>query len=206
MASPIGIPFWPTVTTLSGILILTFAGYNFARLNESVAADSTHLGAVQSYLDISAGDRAEVYGMTAQGDRSWVITESPAALQIRIDQADIERITTEGIFNALWKTEIALDSKKRCGKTDISYRTLDNHILQPTYKRPLQLPLKTDGAFHAIVTHANDELRPHAPGSLRIVLKCPVGTEVHWRNTQLLESRYFREAAAHIKPSLEAHN
>ncbi|MGB3071139.1 MAG: hypothetical protein WBC18_21470 [Ottowia sp.] len=206
MKTPAGTPFWQPVAMLFGILTLTFAGYNFARTNEQIAPDPMHMGKVVSHLDISASERAEVYGMTATGDRSWMITKSPAALQIRIDQADVDHITAAGILNALWKTDIALNAKERCGKTDISYRTLSDRILQPAYKQPLQLPLKADGAIHTIVTHANDELRPQEPGSLRIVLRCPVGTEVQWKNTQLLESSYFKDVAAHVKPSLVTDN
>ena len=77
---------------------------------------------------------------------------------------------------------------------------MDGRILQPGYKLPLRPPLQADGAFHALVTHANDELRPHQPGRLRIVLACPVGTLVQWRGTQLLESRHIWDAVAHLSP------
>ena len=179
MASPPGTALWPTMGVIAVILAVTFGGYELARQRQSIAVDPLHMGQTAIRLDISASDRIETHGMAPQGQHGWVTTESPAAIHVRLDAGDIERVAPAKIANALRKTEIALQSKgKGCRKAEVAYQTLDGRILQPPYKLPLRPPLQADGAFHALVTHANDELSPHQPGRLRIVLDCPVGTLV----------------------------
>ena len=46
-----------------------------------------------------------------------------------------------------------------------------------------------------LLTHANYQLRPEQPGYLRLVFDCPVGTQLHWSGTRLLESRHPWDAA-----------
>ncbi|MFT3779347.1 MAG: hypothetical protein QM772_13925 [Ottowia sp.] len=201
MASPPGTSLWPVVGVITVVLTSTFGGYNLARKRENIAVDPLRMGQTAIHLDISASDRIETYGMAPQGQRTWVTTESPAVLHVRLDPNDIDSVAAARIANALWKTDLALQSGgKGCRNAEVAYQTMDGNILQPPNKRPLRPPLQADGTFHALVTHANEELRPRQPGRLRIVLPCPIGTQVQWRSTQLLESRHVWDAAAHISP------
>jgi len=201
MAPAPGAALWPALGTLAAVLAATFAGYGLSRQLENVAVDAGRLGPTVTHLDITAGDRIGVQGMRPQGDRTWVTTESPAVLQVRIDAGDVEHIATARIFTALWQTELALRTGgQRCRKAEFAYQTTDGRILQPAYKLPLLLPLRADGAFHPLVTHAHGEMTPREPGSLRIVLHCPAGTVVQWRGTRFLESRHIWDVAAHIQP------
>lgn len=201
MASAPEAALWPALGTLAAVLAATFVGYGLSRQFESVAVDPRYMGPMVTHLDITAGDRIGVQGMRPQGDRTWVTTESPAVLQVRIDAGDVERIAAAKILTALWKTDLALlTSGQRCRKAEFAYQTTDGRILQPAYKLPLLLPLRADGAFHPLVTHAHGEMTPLEPGSLRIVLHCPAGTVVQWRDTQFLESRHVWDVAAHIQP------
>jgi hypothetical protein len=193
-------PWLSAIGVLAAILVLTFGGYDLARKYENVAVDPQRMGQTVVHLDMTDGSRVETQGMAPRGDHFWVVTEPVSALEIRLNPADVERVTAAKIANALWKTDLALSARQGCGRTDIAYRAADGRLLQPAYRTPLRPPLEADGAFHPIVTHANHELRPHEPGRLRIVLNCPVGTEVRWQGTQLLESRHVGDSAAHVKP------
>ena len=186
-----GASIWPVIAAFAMILLLTFAGYNALKKRESIAVDPQQMGAILAYVEVTDSSRIQTYGMSPQEKNTWVTTESPAALHVRIASADL--------FNALWQTDIALDANdKRCRRADVAYQTADHRILQPRHKLSLQLPLQADSLTHSLVTHANRELRPREPGSLRIVLNCPVGTLVTWHGTRLLESRHAWDAAAHI--------
>jgi hypothetical protein len=162
------------------------------------------MGEVSLIFDITNSDQIHPAGMTRQGERQWVMTESPAVLMVGLDQSNLEAAQKINPINAMWDTEIALRSagqkQKQCQYAEIAYQTAAGAILQPSYRLPLLLPLSVDGKLHHLVTHANDQLRPREAGGLRIVLLCPVGTLVEWRRTQFLESRYIEAAAAHIKP------
>lgn len=194
-----GVGIWPVITLIIAIPVTTLITNNLVRNREHNVVDPMQMGKTLPHLHITARDRIQTYGLEIKGDYAWRVTESPAALQVNLKKNDIEKIFSANLFNALWSTEIALHSDgKRCEGAEISYQTHDGKILQPHYKRPLLLPLKTDGLFTNLVTHANHELRPNIPGSLRIVLHCPVGTLVQWRSTELLESRHAWDAAAHI--------
>lgn len=195
-----GTKFWPAAFALAAILVLTFTSYNFLRRHEQIAVVPHHMGQTATHLDISADQRVETHGLDPQDEHTWVTTESPSVFEVRIEPEDIERLNKAKIFNAMWKTTIALHADRPCHNTDISYHLADGRILQPANKRPLLLPVETDGNFHPLVTHANHEMRPRAPGNLRIVLHCPIGMQVQWQGTQLLESRHVWDAASHIKP------
>lgn len=201
-ASRTGKALWPALAVLSALVTLPFAGYNVIHQREHVAVDPRHMGPTLTHLDIAASDRVDVQEMHPRGNRTWVTTASPAVLRVRIDADDVQRITAAHIFTALWKTDLALRSNgtAHCRIAELAYQTADGRILQPAYKLPLLLPLRTDGAFHPLVTHAHGEMTPREPGSLRIALHCPIGTEVRWNGTQFLESRYVWDVAAHVQP------
>ena len=191
---------WPSIGILAAILLLTFGGYNLARKHEHIAIDPAHMGQTMARLEITDGDRIEVQGMERRGEREWVLTQSPAAFLVRVDAGDIERIAAANIFNALWETEIVLQTQgQRCRHAESAYQTASGSILIPTYTLPLTLPLHADGKPHRLVTHANHQLRPREPGYLRLVFHCPTGTRLAWRGTRLLESRYAWDAAAHTE-------
>ena len=192
----------PVLAATTVIAITAITTYNLTSRRESTIVDPHQMGKTVERLSITSGDNIQTYGMTAQGARKWVTTESPAVLHVRLNPGDLERITAAQPFNALWETEVALNREddKRCKTAEASYQTADGSILQPRYKRPLLMPLQTDGLFHRLVHHANSELRPRIAGSLRIVLHCPIGTVVEWRQTRFLESRHPWDAANIISP------
>jgi hypothetical protein len=193
---------WAAAASLMVIAIMTSVTYNLARRLEHVVVDPRHMGQVVTHLSITELAQIDTEGMAWQGQRQWTITQSPAVFMAYLDQPDVDRIAKLNPFNALWDTEIALRStgQQPCRKAEVAYRTATGAILQPAYQLPLILPLHVDGQFHHLVTHANDQLRPREAGSLRIVLHCPVGTLVQWRQTRLLESRHALDAAAHVAP------
>jgi hypothetical protein len=203
MAAPQGVAIGAGVVSFIVIAALTSATYNLARRWEHVGVDVRHMGQVATDLRITDSARIAITGMAPQGKQEWVITESPAALMVGLDQPDVQRIHEINPFNALWNTELRLRStgskRKTCKYAEIAYQTAAGAILQPAYRLPLLLPLNVDGQFHRLVTHANGELRPREAGSLRIVLHCPVGTVVEWKQTQFLESRHIWNVATHIK-------
>ena len=185
------------------IVAITTVTYSLARRFEHTVVEPRHIGAVTAHVRITDTARVHATGMSQRSERQWVIMEPSAALLVDLDQSDVEGIGKLQIGNALWDTEIALGStgtqQKQCGNAEVAYQTAAGTVLQPAYKLPLLLPLTADGQFHHLVTHANTQLRPKEAGSLRIVLNCPVGTLVEWRETRFLESRYPWDAAAHIK-------
>lgn len=82
--------------------------------------------------------------------------------------------------------EIILSSQDHnCEKFETTCQTNDERILQPA--RAAVLPLLIDGHKNSLATHANQELRPLEPGYFRLVLNCPIGTNLHWINTRPLE-------------------
>ena len=197
-----GTSLLPVLAAAAVIAITAITTYNLTARRESTTVNPNQMGKTVERFSITSDDHIQTYGMTIQGARKWVTTESPAVLQVRLDPGDLEKITAVQPFNALWETEVALhrEDDKRCKKADVSYQTADGSILQPRYKRPLLLPLQTDGLFHRLVHHANSELRPRIVGSLRIVLHCPIGTVVGWHQTRFLESRHPWDAANNISP------
>jgi len=200
LASRAGTSIWPPLVTMAILVLATFTGYNAIKKHEFIAINPKQIGQTTILLDIFESSRVETYGMSPQSVHTWTTTASPAVLHVQIDSEDIQHITSTDPLNALWQTDIALrPNGQRCRKAEVAYHTADGRILQPRQRLPLQLPLQADGEIHSLVTHANHELRPHEPGSLRMVLDCPIGTSVDWRGTRLLESRHIWDAAAHIK-------
>jgi len=185
---------------------LAAAIWHLASRFEHLRVDPAQMGAVVERLRIDGAEQIDAIGMARQdgpqNEPQWVTTARPAVLMARLNQADAERAIGQH-FNALWDTEIALrlpnPSAGRCRGADIAWQSAAGDILQPGYKLPLRLPLAADGQFRHLVTHANAQLRPGGPGSLRITLDCPIGAVVQWRQTRFLESRQAVEAAAHVK-------
>ena len=195
-----GASLWPPIGTLALIVLITFAGYNAVKKRETISVDPKHMGQTLTRLHIQDSRRIETFGMQPQSNHEWVIQESPAALHVRIEREDVQTISSAQPINALWHTDIALRSNShRCRKAEVAYFTADGRILQPSQRLPLQHPIQADGSIHSLITHANHELRPNEPGSLRIVLHCPIGTSVDWRGTRLLESRHAWDASSHIQ-------
>lgn len=195
-----GTALWPPLAILTLIVLITFAGYNAQKKRETISINPKHMGQTVARLDIQDSSRIETFGMQPQSNHEWVIQESPAVLHVRIEREDVQAVSAAPPINALWQTDMALRSNShRCRKTEVAYFTADGRILQPMQRLPLQPTIQTDGRVHSLVTHANHELRPKEPGSLRIVLHCPVGTTVDWRGTRLLESRHAWDASSHIQ-------
>ncbi|WP_162995898.1 hypothetical protein [Acidovorax sp. 1608163] len=174
--------------------------FNAIKNREQIKIDPDHLGKNISHLEISLNSQTKTYGLVYKEKNTWVVTESPAAFQVLINQESINKITESAVFNGLWKTELTLTPPQggACRKAEISYQTDEGKILQPINRRPLLLALSGNGKTEQLVTHANNELRPHQPGSLRTVLNCPVGTVLQWKNTQFLESRHPWDATSHL--------
>lgn len=195
-----GTSLWPPLAALTLIVLATFNGYSTLKKYETIAIDPKHMGETVTLLEISDNSSVEIYGMAPKSDHAWVTTDSPAVLHVRITSNDIQHVTSVDPFNALWETSIRLQSGGRpCRRAEVAYQTADGRILQPPQRLPLLLPLETDGQIHSLVTHANHELRPREPGSLRIVLDCPIGTSLDWHGTRLLESHHAWDAASHIQ-------
>ena len=182
------------------VLVVQYAG----RKLENVAIDPERTGPLITLFQTSDATRAHVSGMSPQGERTWVMTASPAVLMIDLTWEDVARITQVHPFNALWDTELALKIPDggRCRRADITYQDVgDKERPRGWNGLSLQLRLKADGQFHRLLTHANNEMRPRATaGSWRAVLDCPVGTVVDWRRTSFLDSRYAQELVPHLKP------
>jgi hypothetical protein len=201
--APHGIAILAAVASLVTIVAMTSMTYNLARRSEYVRVDTERMRPVAAFVRIADPDRIHSTGMVQQGERQWVITESPAAFMVSLDPSEVERIGKLRPSNALWDTEIALHSTGsqpiQCRGAEVAWQTPAGAVLQPAYKLPLQLPLTADGQFRHLVTHANSELHPGVPGSLRIVLKCPIDTVVEWRETRFLKSRHVLDAAKYLK-------
>jgi len=195
------------LAALALIAALAAAVWKLAGRFEHLRVDPARMGAVAERLRIADAERIHTIGMTGQTDpqhqAQWVTTARPAVLMVRLSESEIETISHLHHGNALWDSEIALRPANppagRCGSADVAWQSAAGDILQPGYTLPLRLPLAADGQFRHLVTHANAQLRPSEPGSLRITLDCPIGTVVQWRQTRFLESRQALEAAAHVK-------
>lgn len=194
-----GTPLFPPLAAIAAVLIATFAGYNAIRKHEQVAIDPAHMGATETLLKITDGNQIEAQGMERRGTREWIMTQSPAALLVRLEPRDFENVGTADLFNAMWKTEIALHAQGQRCKVETAYQLTSGSVVQPGYKLPLTIPLRANGNMRSVVTHANNELRPTEPGYLRLVINCPTSTKVEWRSTKLLESRHAWKASQHIK-------
>ncbi len=190
---------WRFIAIIAGILILTFGGYNVARKYDRIGIDPAHMGETLSRLEVSSESRIQVEGMHPLSDHVWTVTQPISRIRVSIDQNAVDEIARSQIFNAMWETRLSVDGKgQKCKTSEFSYQTADGRILQPQQKLSLQLPILPNQAVQRLVVHANHEMRPREPGSLRIQLRCPVGTEVEWHGTWLLESRHAWSAAAHV--------
>ena len=125
------------------------------------------------------------------------MAQSPAALLVRVDAQAIKDVAAAHAVNALWETQLALQppSEQRCRKAETAYQLDNGAVVQPHNALPLAQRLRADGAPERLLTHANYQLRPEQPGYLRLVFDCPVGTQLHWSGTRLLESRHPWDAA-----------
>lgn len=187
------------IATITCILILTFGGYNIVRKYEHIAIDPAHMGETLIRLDLSSASRIDVEGAEAVQGSTWITTQPISLVRVRIGQRDIDAFAQPPLFNALWETRLTVDSKgPKCKTAEFSYQTAEGRILQPQQKQSLQLPILRNAAEQHFVVHANQELRPREPGSLRVQLHCPLGTKVEWHGTRLLESRHAWNAAAHV--------
>lgn len=201
-AAPLKTSPWPGILTLGGIVLLTLASYQWTRKHELIAINPQRLGQTSIHVDIADSTRVQAIGMEpvgGEGSRIWTVTQSPAVLEIRLELEEVEHISAAEIFNALWQTELVLSGPRACTSGEAAYRLADGQMLRPRDQRPLRIPLPADGKRQMLVTHANEELRPSRPGSLYIALHCPVGTQVRWLATRLLESDHIRAAAAQLR-------
>lgn len=166
---------------------------------ESTNIDPMHTGLTITKFQL--GQPTKTYGMTKNGDKSWIINTSPAAIQAPVTQTNVEEIKKSEIFNGLWQTDLALTPPKgqRCTGAEVSYQTDDEYIHQLKNRRSLLIKIKGNGTTEHFVTGANLEMRPQQPGSLRTVLNCPTGTVVEWKGSKFMESRHAWDAFKHIK-------
>jgi hypothetical protein len=200
---------WTALAALALVAALAAAVCKLAARFEHLHIDPAHMGAVAERLRMADAARIDAIGMTRQtgpqGQPQWLITARPAVFMVRVSQAEAAQLASlHG--NALWDTEIALRPPNppagRCRDADVAWQNAAGDIVQPEYKLPLRLPLAADGQFQHLVTHANAQLRPAGPGSLRITLDCPIGAAAQWRQTRFLESRQAVEAAGHVALSV----
>ncbi|MCL1962393.1 MAG: hypothetical protein FWG56_11625 [Desulfovibrionaceae bacterium] len=184
------------------VAALTLAVYQIGRKTENASIDPRFTGPLGAVFQTFDETRVRASGMSRQGERTWVITESPAVFMVGLVEKDVEWIGKADSDNTLWETEIALrnDGGGKCSHAEFAYQTSEGRILQPPDRHLLLLPLKTDGQFHRLLTHANGLMRPRETGSLRAALYCPTGTVVQWRRTSFFLSRYAMELTKHVKP------
>lgn len=190
----------PSLLWIIFVALATPAIYNITRKFNTSSVDPNLIGKTVAHLEISSDASTQTYGMKFLREKTWEIIQSPAAFQIKVNAPEISKVSGLSMFNALWKTDLAIktDTGRSCKKAELSYQTEAGAILQPTSKNGLIIPIDGNGGVQHFITHANHEMRPQTPGSLRIVLDCPVGTLVNWKGTQLLESRHPWDAAGHI--------
>ena len=192
-----GVSPWPTLAVLCAIVALVLGSYNVARKRERVAIDVARMGSTRTLLELHDAGLAYAQGMDRDGAGGWRLAQSPAALLVRVDAQAIEDVAAAHAVNALWETQLALQppSEQRCRKAETAYQLDNGAVVQPHNALPLAQRLRADGAPERLLTHANYQLRPEQPGYLRLVFDCPVGTQLHWSGTRLLESRHPWDAA-----------
>lgn len=172
--------------------------YNSIRTWDHIQIDPNSIGSMASRFKINSANRTRTEGIQARSEGLWVTTATPSVLLIDIGQDELDIISKTDPFNAIWRTKIALapSKKNRCKYIETAYQTTEGEILQPHDNSPLRFSVHSDGNDEFVVTHANGLLRPTTQGSLRLILHCPIGTRVLWKETEFLESRQPWAAAS----------
>lgn len=183
---------WPGALTVPAVLVFAVVAFNTIRRYEVVAIDAASTGPNRSRLTLTAAADISSNGMTKLRDGKWLMTESPAALVIPVSADQVAALQIEPPYNALWDIGLTIRSEKirDCRFADVGYT-------QPATAVPghvSRLRLHADNTLRRYAVHANRDLRPAAPGDLRIALHCPVGTTVQWHGARLLESLYAESA------------
>ena len=183
----------------SAIFLLPSISFKAIKNIESTNIDPMHTGLTVTKVQL--GQPTKTYGMTKNGDNSWITNASPAAIQAPVTQNDVEDIKKSEVFNGLWQTDLALTPPKgqHCTGAEISYQTDDEYIHQIKNRRSLIIEIKGNGTTEHFITGANLEMRPQQPGSLRTVVNCPTGTVVEWKGSKFMESRHAWDAFEHLK-------
>ena len=170
------------------LIVTTAALFNYAKRHEAVAIDQPAETEVLFELPAS---RIDTMYLTSLGGNRWAMNDDVAVLSLSLSPSDLASIRERTPDNAMWRIELALARKAgRCKPSDVAYQLDNRHILDHS-----QLQFKADGEMHAAYIHGNKSLRPTQPGRLRIVLKCPAGTEITWAGTAFLSSIHPQAAA-----------
>ena len=174
-------------------LVVTAAAlFNYAKRHEAVAIDQP--AETEVLVELPA-NRIDTLYLTSLGGNRWAMNDDIAVLSLSLSPSDLASIRERAPDNAMWRIDLALARKTgRCKPSDIAYQLDDGHILNHS-----QLQFKADGRIHAAYVHGNQSLRPSQPGRLRIVLKCPAGTEITWAGTAFLNSIHPQVAAQALK-------
>jgi hypothetical protein len=171
---------------------VTSITFNYAKRHEIVAIDQP--AETRTLFELPA-DRITTMYLTPLASNHWVMNEDVAVLSLDLSTMDLKAIESRSPINAIWRMNLALTRKSgKCKPSDVAYQLSDGRILDAYV-----LPLNADGQMHTAYIHGNRTLRPTQPGRLRIVLKCPAGTEITWAGAAFLSSIHPQIAAQRIR-------
>lgn len=174
------------------LVAITSAIFSYAMRHEAVTIDQP--AETETLFELPP-DRITTVHLTSVGTNRWVMDENVAVLSLDLTPLDLATIEAKAPFNAIWRMNLALTRKMgKCQPSDIAYQ-LSNDLILNHYT----LRLRADGKIHPNYIHGNHALRPTQPGRLRIVFKCPTGTEITWAGTALLKSIHPQLAAQHVQ-------
>jgi len=160
---------------------------------ENLELDPQHLGPVTSVFSADGSINIVSDGMTRITTDLWRMDTSPAALIIpAAGPFSWPALSTNDIW--LLNFSVSTSAPMNCRFAELAYTQPQ---VTETHSIP-RLAIRADARAHAYAVHANRELRPAGPGSMRIAFHCPIGTTVQWDRMQLLSSDTVTMAARHI--------
>ena len=179
------------------LLVAANAVANYAKRHEVVRIDQT--GETQTLFSLPAERVSATLHVKPSGPNRWVMTDNVAVLSVDLSPADLAAIQTARPDNAMWRLNLALARNQggKCKPIEVAYQLANEAVLASSL-----LPVKADGRARTSHIHGNQALRPNEPGRLRLVFKCPIGTEITWAETSFLHSTHPFVAAQHVKAQL----
>ena len=183
---------------LAPMLILLLANMvaNQAKRKEMLRVDTP--AETQALFALSTDQVVPTLDIQAAGPQRWVTTSELSVLSLPLAASDLAAVATANPDNSLWRLNLAVKRPRgKCKPLEVAYERADSVILDGSL-----LPLVTDGKAHTVYIHGNRALRPVEPGRLRLVFKCPVGTEITWTETSYLQSTHPIVAAQQVKARL----
>jgi hypothetical protein len=180
---------------LMPVLILLLANLvaNQAKRKEMVRIEAT--AETRAIFSLDTAHANPTLNMQALGPKRWITTGEVAVLSLALAPADLKAAADANPDNALWRMNLAVKrAGGKCQPMEVAYQREDRVILEGS-----PLPLVSDGQAHTVHIHGNRALRPTELGHLRLVFKCPAGTEITWAETTFLQSMRPNVAAQQVK-------